>query len=294
VRTIVGSARPDQRPNSAADGRQFDACGDGCRPTVASVEDLHALPRPARKPCGPARRPPAVRASGFVSGLALALAAAAAGATPPAQADPLGDPLRAQIQAHLQQAAQSHPGLPAGARIEVELGRVDPRLRLAPCERIEPQWPAAAWGTLRVGLRCVQGPARWQVQLPAQVRVWVAGWVGAAGLAAGSALGAAHLRAAEVDLATGAVADAALIEGRVLARALAAGAPIRLVDLRPRQWFAAGETVEVVAVGPGFRVQGQGQALAPGLDGQRVRVRTDSGRVLTGVAVAPAQVEVPL
>jgi len=277
---------PGQSPNSAADDRQFGVCGDGCRPTVASVEDLQALPRPGRRYGRPLAGP--------LAALVLGLAATAALAAPAAAPDPLGDPLRAQVQAHLLQAAQAHPGLPAGARTEVELGRIDPRLRLAPCERIEPQWPATAWGALRVGLRCVQGPARWQVQVSAQVRVWVPGWVGAAGLAPGTALTAAHLRAAEVDLATGAVADAALIEGRVLARALAAGAPIRLADLRPRQWFAAGETVEVVAVGPGFRVQGQGQALAPGLDGQRVRVRTESGRVLSGVAVAPAQVEVSL
>jgi flagella basal body P-ring formation protein FlgA len=286
VRTIVGSAKPGQSPNSAADGRQFGVCGDGCRPTVASVNPPCALPRPGRRYGRPLVGP--------LAAFALGLAATAALAAPAAPPDPLGDAQRAQLQAHLLQAAQAHPGLPAGARIEVELGRIDPRLRLAPCERIEPQWPPAPWGALRVGLRCVQGPARWQVQLSAQVRVWVPGWVGAAGLAPGTALSAAHLRAAEVDFAAGAVGDATLIEGRVLARALAAGAPIRLEDLRPRQWFAAGETVEVVAVGRGFRVRGHGQALAPGLDGQRVRVRTDSGRVLTGVAVAPAQVEVSL
>lgn len=256
---------------------------------MASVDKPYALPRSR---CRPTR----ARVSAFTLGLTWALAAAAALAAPaaPAPATPLDEALRAQLQARLQQVAQAHPGLPPGARIDVEVGRINARLRLAPCTRIEPQWPAAAWGALRVGLRCVQGPARWQVQLPAQVRVWVPGWVGAARLAAGTTLTAAHLRAAEVDLATGAVGDATLIEGRVLARAVAAGAAIRLEDLRPRQWFAAGETVEVVAVGPGFRVQGHGQALAPGLDGQRVRVRTDNGRVVTGLAVAPAQVEVSL
>ena len=224
--------------------------------------------------------------------LGLIAAAAAAAATP--AAEPLSPALRAQWQAHLLQAAQAHPGLPADVRVVVELGRLDHRLRLAPCAHIEPQWPASPWGALRIGLRCVQGPSRWQVHLPAQVRALAPGWVSAAALAAGTPLSAAHLRAAEVDVAAGGVLDAALLEGRTLARAVPAGAAIRLEDLRQRQWFGAGETVEVVAVGRGFRISGQGQAMAPGLDGQRVRVRTEGARVIVGVAGAPAQVEVTL
>ena len=48
---------------------------------------------------------------------------------------------------------------PGAVRVEIEPGRLDPRLRLAPCERIEPYLPpgARAWGRSRVGLRCVQG-----------------------------------------------------------------------------------------------------------------------------------------
>ena len=59
---------------------------------------------------------------------------------------------------------QAGAGLAPGAlRVEIEPGRLDPRLRLAPCERIEPYLPpgARAWGRSRVGLRCVQGPAPW-------------------------------------------------------------------------------------------------------------------------------------
>ena len=64
--------------------------------------------------------------------------------------------------------------------------------------------------------------------------------------------------------------------------------------LRRRRWFAAGDTVRLVAQGRGFSVSGEAQALGPGLEGQVVRVRTDSGRVLSGLAVGHNRVEVQL
>ena len=61
-----------------------------------------------------------------------------------------------------------------------------------------------------------------------------------------------------------------------------------------RQWFAAGDSVRLVATGDGWHISGEGQALAPGLEGQAVRVRTESGRVVNGMAVAERLVEVAL
>jgi flagella basal body P-ring formation protein FlgA len=72
------------------------------------------------------------------------------------------------------------------------------------------------------------------------------------------------------------------------------GQAVRAADLRLRQWFAAGDTVRVLARGDGFSVSGEGQALGAGIEGQSVRVRTESGRVLTGLPVAAHQVEVVL
>ena len=57
---------------------------------------------------------------------------------------------------------------------------------------------------------------------------------------------------------------------------------------RARQWFTAGETVRVVAAGPGFALESEAQALSNGIEGQPARVRTESGRVLTGQPAASA------
>jgi len=195
---------------------------------------------------------------------------------------------------------QAGSGLAPGAvRVEIEPGRLDPRLRLAPCEHIEPYLPPGArpWGRSRVGLRCVQGPSPWNVYLPVTVRVFAPAWVTAAPLPAGSVLQAEQLRQAEVDWAAAPaapVADLTRLVGRELSRPLPAGAAPRQTDLKQRQWFAAGDTVQLVAHGRGFSVSGAGQALSPGLEGQTVRVRTDNGRVLSGQAVGQNRVEVPL
>jgi flagella basal body P-ring formation protein FlgA len=110
-------------------------------------------------------------------------------------------------------------------------------------------------------------------------------------------LAADDLRSAEVNLAaspTPVLTRQSLAVGRTLARPLAAGDTVRASDLRARQWFAAGDTVRVVAAGAGWRISGEGLALAPGLEGQAVRVRTESGRIVSGVAVAERMIEVAL
>lgn len=206
----------------------------------------------------------------------------------------------AQRQA-LQQAAESAAKREATAtagvtRVKVEVGEPDARLRLAPCERVEAHWPsgARAWGRTRIGLRCVEGPSPWNIFVPVTVQVFGKAAVVGAAVTAGSALQAADLGVAEVDLAADrspAVRDPAAIAGRELSRGLARGDVVREHHLKSRQWFAAGDMVRVLARGDGFVVVGTGQALNPGVEGQATRVRTDNGRILTGTATGERTVE---
>jgi flagella basal body P-ring formation protein FlgA len=188
---------------------------------------------------------------------------------------------------------------PPGARIEVLPGALDPRLRLAPCQRVQAFLPANAqfWGAGRVGLRCQEGPVAWQVQLPVTVHIWAPAVVAAAPLPAGTRIEASQLQLAETDWASSAARPHTRIDqlaDRVLARALNAGQAIRQADLKPLQLFAQGDTVQIQALGRGFAIAAEGQALGPGLEGQPVRVRTESGRVVVAVPVAPRRVEMTL
>lgn len=189
--------------------------------------------------------------------------------------------------------------LPAAkARVQIDVGRLDPRLQLAACRRVDPSLPpnAAMWGSIRMGLQCADGDRAWKVWLPVTVRVLAPAVVPVRALAAGTVLAADHLAMQEVDWASGSrpYADAADLLGRTLGRALQAEQPLRQGDLRLRQWFAAGDTVRLQARGEGFAILAEGQALAPGLEGQTSRVRLDSGRLVQVWPLGERQAEVLL
>jgi flagella basal body P-ring formation protein FlgA len=222
----------------------------------------------------------------------LMVAAAAARAQASRQPADTTDELRALLTRETKSS-------PAGTRVEFTLGQLDARLKLAPCQKIQPYLPPGTrlWGKSRVGLRCMQGPVAWNVYLPVTVKVFGRAVVAATSLGQGQELAAGDLREAEVDLAeeaSPALLDPADAVGRPLARALAPGQTLRQTHLKARQWFAAGETVKLVAQGAGFSVASVGQALTPGIEGQAARVRTDNGRIVTGTPVGERQVEIRL
>jgi flagellar basal body P-ring formation protein FlgA len=184
-------------------------------------------------------------------------------------------------------------------RVEVQVGQLDPRLRLAPCTQIQPYVPTGSvlWGRTRIGLRCVKGEKPWNVFLPITVKIFAPALVAASTLPAGHVLTEGDLTQAEVDLADNnseAISDATLATGRSLTRAMASGQSLRQFHLKPRQWFAAGDVVKVVAIGPGYRVASQGEAQTAGLEGQTARIKMESGRMLTGMPVGDRLVELPL
>jgi flagella basal body P-ring formation protein FlgA len=129
-------------------------------------------------------------------------------------------------------------------------------------------------------LHCVRGPVAWRIALPVTVQVWAPAWVAARPRTAGEKLAADHVVPGVVDWAAAATPPLPLsqpVTGRMLARALDAGAPLREADLRSRQWFAAGDTVRVTARGSGFSVQAEAQALTPGFEGLPARLQAANG-----------------
>lgn len=184
------------------------------------------------------------------------------------------------------------------ARVEVTVGRPDPRLVLAPCLKAEPYLPAGArlWGRSWVGLKCVDG-ARWSVTIPVEVKVFGPALVAGRALSAGQPVAAADVQVQEIELSRESApvfADARSLEGKLLSRPLAAGQPLRTDYFRAAPVIAQGDAVRLVAVGPGFSVSTDALALQHAGDGQPVRVKTEAGRVVTGVARPGRIVEVPL
>jgi flagella basal body P-ring formation protein FlgA len=184
-------------------------------------------------------------------------------------------------------------------RVEVVLGQLDPRLKLAPCEKVHTYMPDGVrlWGKSRVGMRCEQGAVRWNVSWPVTVKVWAPAVVAVVPLKPGTIISVADLRLAEVDLAEAhspAVLRVEDVIGRSVMRQIEPGQSLRQDDVRMRRWFAAGEPVQVLVKGPGFQASADGMALSHGDEGQCAKVRVESGRVLCGLPVGERRVEVSL
>lgn len=198
----------------------------------------------------------------------------------------LTDTVVASAQRWLEHAlTQQTQALPL--RTEVVVGRLDARLKLAPCQHMETYLPPGSklWGVARIGIRCVQGATRWNVFLPVTVRAFGPAWVIKGQVASGVQLQPADAIEVEVDWAERSspiIAAQADWVGKTAVRPLMTGQVLRQDMVRGTQVFQAGSQVRVVASGAGFEIAGHGQALSAGVVGQSARVRMDNGQVLQG------------
>jgi flagellar basal body P-ring formation protein FlgA len=198
-----------------------------------------------------------------------------------------------------QAVASTRAAGPTALKTEVVLGNLDSRLRLAPCNRVEPFLPAGnrLWGRTRMGLRCTDGVAKWSVFLPVTVKAIGTAWVVKGEVAVGSVLKPEDVTEAEVDWAednAAVVIDPALWVGQVATRTLVAGQVLRQGMFKPAQVFQVGAQVRVVAQGVGFQILSDGQALTAGVVGQSARVKMDNGRIATGVVLDTRTVKIEI
>lgn len=206
----------------------------------------------------------------------VAQAASAQPALPAASADPTEQAIRLLVEREL----GTH------YRLDIRVGQFDPRIKLAPCARAEPFVPPGVklWGRTQVGIRCVDG-ASWAIRLPVSIQVYAQVAVANAALAAGATLAPGDTRLEEFDLTrenSPLVTDPSTLNGKQLTRAIAPGHPLRLDSLRTPPTVNPGDPVRIVVIGQGFSLNSEGVALAPAADGQNLRVRTESGRVVAG------------
>jgi len=208
-----------------------------------------------------------------------------------AQAQPVGDvadnaSIYANAKRWLDDAfARGTSGLPL--RMEVSVGELDRRLRLAACEVVEPYLPPGTrlWGKTRLGLRCVQGPSKWNVFLPITVKAYGPAWVVKNNVPQGAVLSEDDAMSVEVDWAewnSPIVANQTDWVGQTATRSLATGQALRQDMMKAAQVFQAGAQVRVLARGVGFEIATSAQAVSSGVVGQSARVRMDNGRVMTG------------
>jgi flagella basal body P-ring formation protein FlgA len=205
----------------------------------------------------------------------------------------------ALAQEWLRGAANSTQATVGGLRMEVKVGSLDSRLRLAPCGNVEPYLPSGSrlWGRTRIGLRCMDGVSRWNVSLPVTVSAFGNAWVIKGPVLTGAVITQDDVVEAEVNWAeesSPVIRERALWVGQIATRSLTTGQTLRQDMVKSAQVFQAGAHVRVVAQGPGFEVSSEAQALSAGVVGQVARVRMENGRVSSGVVLDTRTVKIAL
>ena len=134
----------------------------------------------------------------LVCGALLATAAGAVQAQTPGGAD-----FQSIAQDWLRDATTAQATGAGVLRMDVKVGSLDSRLKLAPCGNVEPYLPPGTklWGRTRVGLRCVDGLSRWNVSLPVTVNAYGTAWVIKGQVALGATLTEDDVVEAEVNWA---------------------------------------------------------------------------------------------
>lgn len=200
-----------------------------------------------------------------------------------AQMSTLPNPMHlAESIAHLVETATAGKG-----RVEVKVGEWDSRMQLAPCQRAEPvMLPGTRlWGKSHITIRCMAG-AQWTVLLPITVSVFGNGLVAKRNLNAGTHVQASDFEVESIDLTRDNaqwVSEMAALEGKTISRNLVMGQALRSDYLKTPPSINTGDIVKVRVPGEGFSITTDAVALANAASGQTVRLRTESGKVLSGL-----------
>lgn len=220
----------------------------------------------------------------IVVALAFGVAATAANADAPVQ--PLDRIASAVAERLRAEAASRWQGDPQ-ANVEINVSRLDSRLRLPACRgplETELAPGARMIGSVAVGVRC--STPGWSLFVPARVSVNRPVVVMAVSRPRGATLRETDLALERRDLGTlraGYLTDRAEVVGMQLRRPVQARVVLHAGLAEAPELVSRGERIVLEATGGGIAVQVEGEALAGGALGQRVRVRNlATGRVVEG------------
>jgi flagella basal body P-ring formation protein FlgA len=278
------------------------ACVAALAPAQAASEGPIVIPGPGERSAEavvPSLRaagdaPPRVETPVAVTRLALQQPVRATAATVPATATGLqdGEAIRQAALAFLQQQAQGLPG-----KVSITVNQAFAR-GLSACAVLAPFMPTGSrmWGRTMVGVRCA-GERPWTLYLPARVSVQATYYTAARALMPGDVLSPADLVARDADLTTlpqTVITDPSQAVGSTTLTRVSEGMPLRRDMMRSASAVTVGQTVRIVALGPGFSITAQGSVMNNASPGQTVRVRTEAGQIIQGVVKDSGTVEIEL
>lgn len=185
-------------------------------------------------------------------------------------------------------------------RIEVQLGHLDPRLRLPRCsEALQTFQPSGArlGGSTSVGVRCPSASG-WTIYVPAKVDIFKKALVTTRALAKGAQLQPTDVRITETEvskLGHGHLQSMDEVQGLVTRRPLPAGTVLNPNQVISPDLIRRGNRVTLVNSDGPIQVEMLGEAVSDGARGERVRVRAlNSGKIIEGWVESASVVKVTL
>ncbi len=177
------------------------------------------------------------------------------------------------------------------SKVEISMGRLDPRLRLSQCDtplqtELAPGSKLNSKATVHV--RC-QGSKPWTVFINANIQLYQSVLVSARPMERGWIIRNTDLKLVERDLSrlnSGYFTekDRNLLVGKELTRRIPQQRLIKSQYIKPARLVKRGEVVSIVSENTGFSVKMNGKALMDGAKGERIRVRNlSSQRVIEGI-----------
>lgn len=186
------------------------------------------------------------------------------------------------------------------ARHDVEVNKLDPRLRLAACDQplqAKLESPAQPVGRATVRVSCT-GTAPWSVFVPAQVHLYREVVVARRPLSRDSIVEEADVALAERDVSSlnqGYFTTLDQVLGNKVSRSALPDQVLPPTFLTAAEIVRKGDQVVISAKNSTINVRMPGEALSDGAIGAQVRVKNQrSGRTVKARVIGPGQVEVAM
>jgi len=166
---------------------------------------------------------------------------------------------------------------------------------LPACDAAEPFLPNGTrlWGRVSVGVRC-NAERPWTRYVPAYIAVAANYYVTTRQINAGETLTTTDFALCEGDLTAlphNVITNSSQLNGVIAINRIASGAPLRAEQLRGTISIHSGQNVKVVTQGTGFVASTEGRAMTSAAVGATVQVKTQSGRMVSGIAREDGTVE---
>ncbi|MDX8379469.1 MAG: flagellar basal body P-ring formation chaperone FlgA [Gallionella sp.] len=199
------------------------------------------------------------------------------------------DLLRATVARFVKQQTAS-----MGGKVAFTVDNIDPRVILQACNKLQAFLPTGSQliGRVSVGVHCLKKNG-WRIYIPVQIRITRDLLISAHSLMRGQIIHSDDLSRLSTETTQNiGMTDKQEVIGKVLRYSIAARYMLRANMLRDPYTVKQGQAVRIAIKASGFTLTSTGVAMRNASAGETVRVRTTSGRMVSGIADANGVVEI--